>query len=276
MKIFSDRNDFKFCSELVVLYGMLDKEPIESPENEGRFNGAKEACDKYITYVSSEDEADVIVLSHKFCGKFPKTSKKVWCFYNDDCDKTFDLPDNVRLFRTSFYKSTKLPNERALPTFSPDYFKGNYSSNTSVGFCGSPSGDRLKYLKEIYDSSIKTDFILRRGFWAPGMDKMVARREYFENISNNIFTFCYRGAGNFSYRFYETMMMGRIPVLVDTDCVFPIDIKPYCVYCLPGDNLEHKIKKFILKNDLIEIQKLNRKIWEKYFSPGGFIRSITI
>jgi hypothetical protein len=40
MKIFADRNDFKFCSELVVIYGMFDKEPIESPENEGRFNGA--------------------------------------------------------------------------------------------------------------------------------------------------------------------------------------------------------------------------------------------
>ena len=110
MKIFADRNDFKFCSELVVLYGMLDKEPIESPENEGRFNGAKEACDKYITYVSSEDEADVVVLSHKFCGKFPKTSKKIWCFYNDDCDKSFDLPDNVTLFRTSFYKFTEIIN----------------------------------------------------------------------------------------------------------------------------------------------------------------------
>ena len=43
--------------------------------------------------------------------------------------------------------------------------------------------------------------------------------------NKSLFTFCYRGAGNFSYRFYETLMMGRIPILVNTDCVFPFEDK---------------------------------------------------
>ena len=54
-----------------------------------------------------------------------------------------------------------------------------------------------KYLQILYNSDIKTNFIIRNGFWAPGIDKSIARKEYFDNIENNLFTFCYRGAGNF-------------------------------------------------------------------------------
>ena len=36
------------------------------------------------------------------------------CFYNDDDDKKHSINPNVILYRTSFYKSTKLDNELAL------------------------------------------------------------------------------------------------------------------------------------------------------------------
>lgn len=45
---------------------------------------------------------------------------------------------------------------------------------------------------------------------------------------------CARGAGNFSYRFYEVMCSGRIPLFVDTDCLLPhdrwINWRDYCVW----------------------------------------------
>ena len=53
------------------------------------------------------------------------TNKKLLCFYNDDNDKTFNLPKNVILYRTSFYKRKQLINEKALTAFSADYFDGN-------------------------------------------------------------------------------------------------------------------------------------------------------
>lgn len=47
------------------------------------------------------------------------------------------------------------------------------------------------------------------------------------------YVLCARG-GDFSYRLYETLSYGRIPVFVDTDCVLPYDSeikwKDYCVW----------------------------------------------
>ena len=38
------------------------------------------------------------------------------------------------------------------------------------------------------ESDIDTSFILRNGFWAPGIDKNIARKEYIENINEVIVT----------------------------------------------------------------------------------------
>ena len=99
-------------------------------------------------------------------------------------------------------------------------------------------------------------------------------------MESNIFIFCYRGVGNFSYRFFEILMMGRIPIIVDTDCVYPFSEK----YGLENigliikneENLVDEIKEYYNKNkdNLLKIQKNNRKIWEEYLSPIGFIKQL--
>lgn len=50
-----------------------------------------------------------------------------------------------------------------------------------------------------------------------------ARREYIENIRDNLFTLAPRGDGNFSFRFFEALAAGRIPILIDTDSALPLD-----------------------------------------------------
>ena len=297
MKIFTDQHDFTFSSELILLYGLIKntpKEPLHCYNFQGvsRYGDLQSFCDNHITYVYNVEDCDVIVLPCKFKGikdqLFQKyntlsiqNNKPLWCFFNDDSDEVFDLPPNVCLYRTSFYGKTKLPNEYPLIAFSPDYFRGIFQKETSIGYCGHIMHGRKKYLEMLYKSNLKCDFILRRGFWAPDIDKQLARKQYFENMENNIFTFCYRGAGNFSYRFYETFMMGRIPIFVNTDCVIPFwnKIKDlnFGIICneedlqdnLLIDIIQSYIEKY--KNDLIDIQKQNRKLWETYFSPCGFL-----
>jgi len=56
--------------------------------------------------------------------------------------------------------------------------------------------------------------------------------------------------------------------------VFPVDVKPHCVYCLPGDNLVEKIQEFIREKDIMEIQRSNRRIWYDQLSPIQFISHI--
>ena len=305
IKIFTLKEDLKFSSELLILFGLLDNNPLEGSHNYNekgisRYYLLKEACEKYIEYVKNVEECNFIVLPIKFRGildplfeKYDELSKKnnkrLLCFFNDDSDERFSIPENVILYRTSFYKSTKLINEKPLIAYSPDYFNNKILDNNtilSVGYCGHIIHGRKLYLNMMYKSDIKCDFILRKGFWAAGMDKRIARKEYFTNMENNLFIFCYRGAGNFSYRFYEIFMMGRIPIFINTDCVLPYwdEIEKHNFGLMINEkdiisnkiNLIEKIKKYYNdnKDSLTDIQKNNRYLWEKYWSPYGFVENL--
>ena len=57
--------------------------------------------------------------------------------------------------------------------------------------------------------------------------------EYFQNLNENLYCLCVRGGGNFSFRFGELLMMGRIPILLDTDCILPFrESIPYETNCI--------------------------------------------
>lgn len=297
LKIYTIKEQFKFCSELVVLSGLLKELPSDvshnlNSKNQGRFHNAIESCNEFISYVEKIEDADIIVLPYKFNGINDRTfvelndlsiesKKPLYCFYNDDNDRPFDISDNVILYRTSFYKSSKKNNEHALPAFTTDFNDGSLVDNISIGYCGHIGNNRQQLLKQIHDSQQTTDFVLRRGFWAPELPKEQARQEYIKNIRDNLFTFCYRGAGNFSYRFYETLMMGRIPLLIDSDGVYPYplendeNIHKHCLYLKHNDlnNFDEFFKSYIQNNDLKQIQKNNYELWKKYFSAEGFIRT---
>ncbi len=91
------------------------------------------------------------------------------------------------------------------------------------------------------DESIISNFVIRDRFWGGvgGADgsprlRMKARLDYVHNMVESDYILCARGGGNFSYRLYETLSAGRIPVFIDTDCVLPyddlVDWKQHCVW----------------------------------------------
>lgn len=305
INIFTLHNLVNYSSEQIILFGLLNDLKninIDSTQfnynNQSRYEGVIKTCKTLFNYVENVEDCDIIVLPYKYKGNndnifnilyglSKQHNKKLYIFFNDDYDKKlFYDEENVKIFRTSFYKSLKQNNEFSIPAFSPDYFENNIliEPKLSIGYCGHRIHNREKYINLFEKSDINTDFILRNGFWAPGVDKNVARKEYIENINNNLFTFCYRGAGNFSYRFYDILMMGRIPILINTDCVFPFennyDLKDHCIIFdekeLNNVNIIEEIKKYYNKNkdNLIEIQKNNRLLWEKYYSCIGFLQNI--
>lgn len=307
IKIYTLKNLVNFSSEQIILFGLLDNydsliiEPHNCNfKNESRYNNVIQTCNKLFSYVDNIKECDIIVFPYKFKGMKDNNfkilfslsenlKKPLYLFFNDDYDKPLlQYNEFIKIFRTSFNRTTKLNNEFSLPAFSPDYFDNKYlvDPKLSIGYCGHKIHGRDSYLNLFLNSNIETNFILRNGFWAPGIDKLQARKEYIENIDTNLFTFCYRGAGNFSYRFYDVMMMGRIPILVKTDSVYPFEDK----YDLNSigivlDEISIKNKNLDLikivkeyfennKNNLYNIQKQNREIWEKYYSCCGFLENI--
>src|SRR5262245_47773859 len=71
---------------------------------------------------------------------------------------------------------------------------------------------------------VETSFIVRDAYFGgnPAPQSRI-RTEYIQNILESDYVLCVRGNGNFSFRFFETMSLGRTPVLIDTDCVLPLD-----------------------------------------------------
>ena len=127
--------------------------------------------------------------------------------------------------------------------------------------------------------NVVTDFIFRKKYRAgvkTVMDKQKTTMEFFENIERNPYTFCLRGGGNFSVRLYETLAMGRIPVVVNTDMRLPldkeIDWSGHCVF-VSEDNLAEDLISFhksISKNNFIIMQENNRKLWLNYLQREAY------
>jgi len=220
-------------------------------------------------------------------------NKKTVAVFNDDTyPKEIIPPEDGYIFVTNLHRSQVHTNEYSFPAFCGDYYNDEenkrslFSMNPhTVSFCGAIT-HRIR--QESIDSlskskDLQTNFIVRRGFWAPEIHcKEEAKRQYIENIRSSAFNLCMRGAGNFSYRIYETMMMGRIPVVIDTDQFFPFEsVLDYNEFCVMVDytEVEHiseKIKEWIdnkSKSEIVNIQNTNRKIWEEYMSAHGWIKN---
>ncbi len=137
----------------------------------------------------------------------------------------------------------------------------------------------LKFLDK--STIINTNFKIRTNFAEGTIGKISnSRNEFLNNIISSDYTLCYRGAANYSLRFYETLCLGRIPLLIDTDCVFPfqkeIDWEDICLF-IKENEVEH-IPEMVLdhynshsENQFIEKQYYCREIWKKYLSKKGFL-----
>jgi hypothetical protein len=76
------------------------------------------------------------------------------------------------------------------------------------------------------DGRVETRFIVRDSFSGnlstASSDAATLRKEYVDSIVGSDFVLCPKGDANYSSRFYETLSLGRIPVLIDTDMVLPL------------------------------------------------------
>lgn len=147
-----------------------------------------------------------------------------------------------------------------------------------------PSGiKRAKYLNTLKRSeNLDTNFILRDNYRAGAKDQKTKEEttvEFYNNIFDNLYTFCIRGVGNFSVRFYETLAVGRIPILLNTDCRLPlsnlIDWNKHVLILDPSSkvSLENQILQFHeakSHEELSEIQKNNRKIWQTHLRRHSY------
>lgn len=146
---------------------------------------------------------------------------------------------------------------------------------------------RIELLKHFEKSKkIKTNFIFRKHYRGGALTNEQREKttlEYYDNIKNSDYVLCVRGAGNFSVRFYETLMMGRIPIFVNTDCLLPfedkINWKGHVVWVEWKDrsNIANIVDDFHSKltdNQFEDLQKSNRKLWKENLSVNSMLQYI--
>lgn len=319
-----------------LVYALLFDERNEFPE-----------VKKYYQLVDRIEEAEVAMLpcswnyylsnnlrkeAESFIDNCHKVNLKVLTYVSGD-QGVMPANKDVYVFRTSGYKSKKLPNQISFPAFFKDPLEHYISIENHqvrikseqpvIGFVGQATANVLKAAKDISliiyrnlkfhlgksllepqqwfaapymrykylrrlekNKDIQTNIIYRDRYRAGiksnrSIDKTTY--EFYENINDSDYIFNLRGAGNFSVRFYQTLAMGRIPVLIDTDCLLPlegiIDWTQHCIRIPQGKEhiLEKKLLEFhknLNQEKFEEIQTENRKLWEEYLTLTSFFARI--
>ena len=148
--------------------------------------------------------------------------------------------------------------------------------------------DYLKFRQDVLSClsqhpGIESQFILRDHFMGDGLSTeqkwLAYQQEFIENIFASDYMVCMRGAGNYSFRFYEALCCGRIPVLVDTDCVLPfenqIDWQKYIIRVSQRQlgELGNRIVDFHQRLSVDDFQALQiscRELSLNWLSPAGY------
>ena len=113
------------------------------------------------------------------------------------------------------------------------------------------------------------------------VDRLAMRELYIRSILESDYVLCIRGAGNWSYRFYETLSAGRIPVFVNTDCCLPLNDtiawRRHCVW-IEMDELDRLPERICAFHDGLDddtfrgLQATNRQLWVERLQPLAFWR----
>lgn len=251
---------------------------------------------------SSLEESDFVFIPYKWdgnhnfthgelCKKAVAANKKIIAFFNDDHEGYIGMPNSSSfyLFRTSTSMKTRKENEIVMPAFSEEFSfqPPNHKAikHQVVSFCGNIQ-DPHRYpifLELERQANLVKNFIYRNGFWAPEIvDKRLAKKHFIDNLLRGLFGVCIRGKGNFSYRLYETLALGRIPIIINTDLQLPlkqsVDWGKHAIIVEKTDipQLNQKIQNFLADVDPVEVCLSNKQLYDEYFSPCGLLKHFNL
>lgn len=295
MKVWYDKENIclsNFISEKFLFLPLFSSQVIDQ-DNDFKNNDWSVGI-KSIVEFSSIQDANCIVFHDKlnnnilsFLQKVKSFKKPIITFFNDDSDAPISdtLPSNLLVYRTSINKTNQKPNEVSMPAWSQDFGASdirNHSLKPVVSFCGAITHPvRRKCIEKLKGSEdLETSFIVRNAFWGGNPHDKHIREEYKTNMKSSDLVLCCRGAGNFSFRLYETLSCGKIPIIIDTDISLPCnDVVNWNKFIITTpESIVNDIKQWWKNMDnkkYAEIQRYSRSIYENYLNPVGFAEYIS-
>ena len=218
-----------------------------------------------------------------YINKHYQQGKKQIFLLGGDYEYTLDFIDDKQdaiFFRQSLLVSKKKKNELLMPS-SYGCAAGNkdmdiceITDKPKISFCGSKNSHQCRpplfsILENCNDILCNFNYITEPCHG--GIDPKIEQKSlnFNENMKSSEFVFCPRGNGNFSIRFYEALLSGRIPVVVKSDNELPfnkyVQWDKLCVITENESTLVEDIINFHKNNDLIEIQKNCKETFKEYF-----------
>lgn len=241
-----------------------------------------EECDIIISskFTWGIDNDNTIQRNLNYYGNIPK---KVIIFLISDTTNKFIIPYNVTLFRTSLYKTKQSDNEYLLPYVWEKIEKPfsilSKTEKPIIGFCGNVDEHRRNLINTLQkNTNLQINFIIRKQFWGGKPNDPVLFDEFTNNILNSHFIVCNRGKGNFSMRFYQALSSGRVPVLTDTDMVFPfedeIDWRSIVVIGANENDVINQVLDWWKNRDIEKIQIKCKEIYDTFFEKRIYFKRI--
>ena len=290
MKIFIFEPEKYFDKQLVRHIDL--KACFQNLEHETYF--PKELCD----VVQNPESADFIIFPYDLtrpimdlglfgilglfdvCNIFQKYYWKFIFIYTEDL--SWKIPMGGTWLRASFDKRI-LSNESIVipPFFRQKRFVSITNYKLKANFVGAVNthpirGKLISYLSEEKLWSIII-MLIRGEFHGPVIDgtERIKRELQFNNaMKRSPMTFCPRGTGMHSNRFFQTMSLGRVPILIAEHCALPfeeeINYEDFC-FNLSYDRLD-KISRILDTGDkeLGKMCKSSYKIYSEYLSLESY------
>jgi len=107
--------------------------------------------------------------------------------------------------------------------------------------------------------------------------------EYLRSLAESDYVLAARGEGNYSFRLYEALAAGRVPLYLDTEAVLPLEsVVPWRDLCVVVPQRDARRVGSIAaaahartsSDDFVLRQAACRSAWERWLSMDGFFRTV--
>tara|TARA_B100002052_G_C15733449_1_gene529790 strand:+ start:52 stop:933 length:882 start_codon:yes stop_codon:yes gene_type:complete len=173
------------------------------------------------------------------------------------CGGMFNTPKNTNLS----YITIPLLTEKQAPTFMS-------KKKIKVGYLGRNNHQIREELLKMYQHFDGYKLINFLGTSASKKDNKMFRKL----TSQSIFTLCPRGYGPTSFRLYESINLGSIPIYISDDFLLPYQDKiewdklALLIKHDDIDSIHEKVEKILNSNKHIEMLNYGRECNDKYFN----------